>query len=43
MSRGVEPVLVIRRETIVLPRVEPTVVDVPMTIRMRYNEPIFNQ
>ncbi len=43
MSRGVELVLVTRQETIILPRAKPTIVEgVPMVIKMRYNEPIFN-
>jgi hypothetical protein len=44
MSRGVEPVLVTRQEIIILPRVEPTIVEgVPMVVRVRYNEPKFNE
>jgi hypothetical protein len=44
MSRGVELVLVTRQETIVLPKVEPIVIEgVLMVIKMRYIEPIFNQ
>jgi hypothetical protein len=37
LSRGVEPVLVIKQETIVLPRAKPIIVEgVFMAIRMRY-------
>jgi hypothetical protein len=43
MSKGVEYVLVIREETIVLPRVKSIVVGVPMAIKVRYDEPRFNQ
>jgi hypothetical protein len=44
MSRGVEPILVIRQEIIVLPRAKPIVVEgVPMAVRVRYNEPKLNQ
>jgi hypothetical protein len=43
MSRGVKSVLVIRQETVVLPKVEPIVVEhVPMAIRVRYSDPKFN-
>jgi hypothetical protein len=44
MSKGVEPIFVIRQETIVLPRVEPIVVEgVHVVIKARYSEPKFNQ
>jgi hypothetical protein len=44
MSRGVEPVLVIRQEIVVILKAEPTIAKgVPMAIRARYNEPIFYQ
>ncbi len=37
MSRGVESVLVIKQETVVLPRTKPIIVEgVFMAIRMRY-------
>jgi hypothetical protein len=40
MSRGVELVLVIKQETIILPRTKPTVVEgVPMAVKMKYSEP----
>jgi len=43
MSKGVESILVTRQETVVLPKVEPTVVEsVCVVIKVRYNEPIFN-
>jgi len=42
--KGVELVLVIRKEIVVLPRVKPTVIEgVPMVIRVRYSEPKVNQ
>jgi hypothetical protein len=44
ISKAVELVLITRQETVVLPRAEPTMVErVLVVIRMRYNEPIFNQ
>jgi hypothetical protein len=44
MSRGAESVLVTRQETIILPKIEPIVAEgVPMAIRMKCSEPIFNQ
>jgi hypothetical protein len=43
MSRGVELVLVIKQETIILPKVKPIAKGVPMVIKMRYNEPKFYQ
>jgi len=44
ISKGVEPVFVIRQEIVVLPRVEPTIAEgVPMAIRVKCNEPIVNQ
>jgi hypothetical protein len=43
MSKGVEPVLVIRQETLVLPKVKPTMAKcVLVAIRVRYSEPKFN-
>jgi hypothetical protein len=43
MSRGIEPILIIRQETMVLPRVESTIVEgVLVVVRKKYNEPIFN-
>jgi hypothetical protein len=44
MSRGVEPIFVTRQETIALPKAEPTMAEcVLMAVRMKYNEPKFNQ
>jgi hypothetical protein len=44
MSRGIQSILVTRRETIVLLRAKPTMAKrVIVTIRMRSSEPIFNQ
>jgi hypothetical protein len=44
MSKGVESILVTRQETIVLPRAKLIVVEgVLVVVRMRYNEPKFNQ
>ncbi len=44
ISKRVESVLVTRQETIILPRIEPTVAKgVPMAIRVKYNESIVNQ
>jgi hypothetical protein len=44
MSRKVESVLVTKQEIVLLLRVEPTIaIGVPMVVRVRYNEPIFNQ
>jgi hypothetical protein len=44
MSREVEPILVTRQETIILPRAKPTVVeDVPVAIKVKYSERRFNQ
>jgi hypothetical protein len=43
MSRGVEPILVVRQETIVLQRVKPIVVEgVHVVVKVKYNEPILN-
>jgi hypothetical protein len=43
ISKGVESVLVIRQEIVVLPRVEPTIAEgVPMALRVKCNEPIVN-
>jgi hypothetical protein len=35
-------VLITRQENVVLPIAKPIVVDVPMVVRVRYNEPIIN-
>jgi hypothetical protein len=44
MSKGVEPVLVPKQETIVLPIAEPTMGEcVHVVIKVRYSEPKFNQ
>jgi hypothetical protein len=44
MSRGVEPIFVTKQETIILPRVEPIVVEgVLVVVKVRYNEPKLNQ
>ncbi len=44
MSKGVELVLVIKQETIVLLRAQPTVAQgVFVAIKVKYNEPKFNQ
>jgi hypothetical protein len=44
MSRGVEPILVIKQKIVDLPRVEPTLIEgVPMAIRVKYSEPSLNQ
>jgi hypothetical protein len=44
MSKGFEPVLVIRQETMVLPKAEPPIVEgVVVVVKVRCNEPIFNQ
>ncbi len=44
MPRGVELVLVTRQEIVVLPRVEPIVIEgVLVVVTVRYIEPIFNQ
>ncbi len=43
MSRGVEPIFVIKQETTFLPKVKPTLVKgVPMVIRVKYSEPRHN-
>ncbi len=43
ISRGVESVLVIRQEIVVLPKVKLIVIEgVPMAIRVRYSEPKVN-
>jgi hypothetical protein len=40
MSKGVEPILVVRQEIIVLPRIKPIVVEgVHVVVKVRYNEP----
>jgi hypothetical protein len=39
MSKRVEPILVTKQETIVLPRTKPTIIEgIPIAIRMRYSE-----
>jgi hypothetical protein len=44
MSKGVELVLVIRQETIILPKVEPIVAQgVHVVIKANYNEPKLNK
>jgi hypothetical protein len=44
MSRAIESILVIKQETVVLPRVKPIVAKgVSMAIKVRYSEPILNQ
>jgi hypothetical protein len=44
MSKRIEPILITRQETIVLPRAKPIVTKrVPMVIKVRYSEPRFNQ
>ncbi len=43
MSKRVEWVLVIKQEIIVLPKAKPTVVGVPVTIRIKYSEPRLNE
>ncbi len=44
MSKRVEPVLVIKQETIVLPKAKPIVVEgVPVAVKMKYSEHRFNQ
>jgi hypothetical protein len=44
MSKGVESILVSRQEILVLPRVEPTIVEgVHVVVKVRYSEPRFNQ
>jgi hypothetical protein len=44
MSKRVEPILVIKQETIVLPKAKPIVVKgVLVAIKMKYNEQRFNQ
>jgi hypothetical protein len=44
MSKGVEPVLVPKQETIILPIAKSIVAEcVPMAIKVRYSEPRFNQ
>jgi hypothetical protein len=43
MSRGVELIFIIRRQIIILPIVEPTVIKgVHVAIRVRYSEPRLN-
>jgi hypothetical protein len=44
MSRGVELILVVRQEIIVLQKVKPIVVEgVHAVVKVRYNEPRLNQ
>ncbi len=44
MSRRVEWILVTRQKIIVLPRIEPTIIEgVDVIIRIKYNEPKLNQ
>jgi hypothetical protein len=44
MFKGVELILITRQETIFLPRAKSIISKgVPMAIRMKYNEPKFNQ
>jgi hypothetical protein len=44
MSKGAKSVLVTKQETIVLPRIETTITKViPMVVKLKYNEPKFNQ
>jgi hypothetical protein len=44
MSKGIEPILVIRQGIISLPRVEPTLAKgVHVVIKIRYSEPKLNQ
>jgi hypothetical protein len=44
MSKKVELVFVTRQEIVILPRIEPTIAKgVSMAIRVKYNEPKFNQ
>jgi hypothetical protein len=43
MSRGVEPIFIIRQEIVVLPSVEPIITEVVfVAIRIRYSEPKIN-
>ncbi len=43
MSIGVEPIIVTRQETIVLPKVEPTIaLGVHVAVKVKYSVPIFN-
>jgi hypothetical protein len=44
MFRGIELILITKQETVVLPRVESTMVEcVLVVVKVRYSEPIFNQ
>jgi len=44
MSKGVELVLVVRQETVVLLRAKPIMVESgPVVVKIRYNKPKFNQ
>ncbi len=43
ISREVELLLITRQETVILPKVEPTIAKgVPMVIKIKYSEPKFN-
>jgi hypothetical protein len=44
MSRGFESILVTKQETVILLKAKPIIVEgLPMAIRVKYSEPIFNQ
>jgi hypothetical protein len=41
MSKGVELVLVIKQETIILPKVEPTIAQgIPMVVKVSFRKPV---
>ncbi len=43
MSKGVEPIFIIKQKIVVLPKIEPTITKgVPMVIKVKYSEPRFN-
>jgi hypothetical protein len=43
MFKGIESILVIKQEVVVLPRAKPTIIEcVLVLVKMKYNEPIFN-
>jgi hypothetical protein len=43
MSKGIEPLLVIKQKTIILLKIEPTIVEVVLVvIKIRYSEPKLN-
>ncbi len=43
MSRGIERVLIIKQEIVILPKVEPIIAKgVPMVIKIKYSEPKLN-